>query len=117
MNRRPRIEKFLPRGGLGYLGLAVCAAVFAVTRLRGGSEAVVTAWAAVPICLWLALGLRVDDRHDESIDVLVEEARPRSLGRKWIEGENHVLVWRISTGIVVLSSFNVWLAYHLATRP
>src|SRR3954454_23653462 len=116
MSWRPRIEKGLPRGGLGYLGLAVCICVFAVTRFRGGTESVVVAWAAVPVCVWLAIGLRIDDRYDESIDVVIEEARPRIIGRKWIEGENKVFFWRISTAIVLLSAFNVWLAYHLETR-
>ena len=73
------------------------------------------AWAAVPLCLWLAIGLRIDDRNGESIDVVIEEARPRLISRKWIEGENHVLFWRISTGIVLLSVFNVWFAYHRET--
>jgi hypothetical protein len=112
MKRRPRIERGLPRGGLGYLGLAVCAGVFAFTRIRGGAESIVTAWAAVPFCVWLAIGLRIDDRHDESIDVVIEEARPRLIGRKWIEGENHVIFWRISTVIVLLSAFNVWFAFR-----
>lgn len=110
MSWRPRIEKGLPRGGLGYLGLAICGCVFAFTRLHDGSESVVVAWAAVPLCVWLAIGLHIDDRHDESIDVLIEEARPRIIGRKWIEGENQVLVWRISTVILLASALNVWLA-------
>ena len=111
MDWRPRIERGLPRGGLGYLGLAVCAGVFAFTRFHGGAESIVTAWAAVPFCVWLAIGLHVDDRLDESIDVVIEEARPRMIGRRWIEGENHVIFWRISTAIVLLSAFNVWFAY------
>src|SRR4051812_6239779 len=116
MDWRPRIERGLPRGGLGYLGLVVCAGVFAFTRIRGGAESIATAWAAVPFCVWLAIGLRVDDRLDESIDVVIEEARPRLIGRKWIEGENHVIFWRISTVIVVLSALNVWFAYHRETN-
>src|SRR4051812_306407 len=29
---------------------------------------------------------------------------------------SQVFFWRISTAIVLLSAFNVWLAYHLETR-
>ena len=111
MSWRPRIERGLPHGGLGYVGLAVCGGVFMFTRFCGGTESIRVAWAAVPLCVWLAIGLRIDDQNDESIDVVIEEVRPRLLGRKWIEGETRVLVWRISTGIVLLAALNVMLAY------
>lgn len=115
MSLRPRIEGGLPRGGLGYLGLAVCAGVFAFTRLHGGSESIVIAWAAILMCSWLAMGLRFDDRDDESIDVVIEEARPRFIGRRWIEGENQVLFLRISTLMIILSFLNVLFAYGRMT--
>ena len=116
MGWEPRLRRGLPRGGLGYLGLALCAVVFVVSAIVGGLPSIALAWSAAPLCLWLSLGLRADDRDDENIDLIVDERSRRGGPLRWLLGDSLPSVYRISTEIVVLAVINIVVAYGLEAK-
>jgi hypothetical protein len=122
MGWRPRVEHGLPRGGLGYLGLPICA-VFLLLQMKSmvppphdprrrslpvDPPPVAVVWSVVPVGIWLALGLRADDHDDESIDTVIEEER------RWpwylTSEETIVKVWRISTLTIALGAADLAIA-------
>jgi hypothetical protein len=70
---RPRLERGLPRGGLGYLGFLIGVAALIAAAWLDGPAAILAAGLAAPLCLWMGLGLRSDSRHGEAIDHVVFE--------------------------------------------
>src|SRR5262245_57401267 len=69
---------------------------------------VAVVWSVVPVGIWLALGLRADDRDDESIDTVISEER------RWpwylTSEETIVRVWRISTLTIALGVADLAIA-------
>jgi hypothetical protein len=95
-----RIQRGLPRGGIGYLGIPLgIAAVVAAIKLDP-SLALSIAGLAVPLCFWLGLGLRLDGDCDEVTDHVISESR-RHFDYLGIE-DRIVSVFRISTDVILL---------------
>ena len=66
----------------------------------GPAVALIVAALALPLCLWLGWGLRLDGDCDEVTDQVIIESRRRYdfLGVK----ENLISVFRLSTGVIFL---------------
>src|SRR5262249_50689251 len=113
---------------LGYLGLPVCF-VLTVLQLKSvvpprdegrwlwhwSPPPVAVVGSATAVGIWLALGLRADDRDDECADLVVEEEAHLwswvGLGK-----ETWVSVWRISTTTIILGivalALAAWRVWH-----
>jgi hypothetical protein len=94
----------------------LAAGVLAISVFVGGWPSIALAWSAAPLCLWLALGLRADDRDDENIDLIVDEHSRRGGPLRWILGDSLPTVYRVSTEIVVLAVINIVVAYGLEAK-
>jgi hypothetical protein len=97
---RVRIQSGLPRGGIGYAGVPLGVAALIVASKFGPTDALSVAALAVPLCLWLGMGLRLDGDDDEMTDQVIIESRQRYdfLGVK----ENWISIFRLSTGVILL---------------
>ena len=110
----PRIEKRLPRGRLGYLGIAtgigaLISSVTVNTRL-----ALLFCTLAAILSVWLAIGLRADYRAGEAVDELVFD-EDQTL-TEWVLGDTRTTVWRISSMVVVAALVAVAIVFARLLR-
>ena len=68
---KPRIEKWLPRGRLGYTGIATAGATLVVSLLCEPKWALLICVVGAIVSFWFAVGLRFDHDADEAIDIVV----------------------------------------------
>jgi hypothetical protein len=68
-----RLQRGLPRGGLGRVGWVPCLGALAAAFLVRADVAAVVGALAFPLCVWCALGLRQDDWAGEVHDHYVDE--------------------------------------------
>ena len=113
---RPRIHNGLPRGGLGYSGVVISAAIL-LASIKLDPEF------ALPICIggaiasiWFAVGLRMDSNADEAYDTLILTNEDDSLWDEFQETRTSVV--RISTIVIIAALASVAVCvYQLVALP
>lgn len=98
----PLFRNGLPRRGIGYLGIPVGGFAFVAALRLAPPWPLVAGLVALPLCVWLGLGLRADGEDGGATDRLVWESRKRY---DWFGvDDNAVTELRLSTGIFLLGA-------------
>ncbi len=103
-----RFVNGLPRGGLGHLGIVPAVGSVVLSLFVRAELAVLLCLAALPICIWSALGLRRDDAAGEVLDHY-EDGHSYSLSGL-LFGELEHPVRRRSNGIIALAVLGLGIA-------
>jgi hypothetical protein len=106
MAKGPRIARGLPRGGVGYGCIPVAIGALLVGCLGRGPVAVVVRCLALPLCIWLGLGLHRDDRFGEAIDILVMDSDDKGFWGTGSSGE----LWRLSSLSILACAVSIVIA-------
>ena len=110
-----RFRSGLPRGGIGYIGLGVGAGSICFARYGPNPASILVAALAVPLCLWLGLGLRVDGEDGEVADGVTWESRGRY---DWFGLKDHLVSeFRLSSAVIALGlvglAVALWQKYRI----
>lgn len=111
----PRLRRGLPRGGIGYLGVALGIGAVAVA-LRGRHPwPIVASFIAAPLCSWFGLGLRADGDDGEVTEQVTFEGRRR---HDWLDTQDHeVSEFRVSTAIILMGVVGCVIALYRLRYP
>ena len=103
---KPRIEKWLPRGRLGYTGIATAGATLVVSWLCAPKWALLICVAGAIVPFWFAVGLRFDYNADEADDTIVHRGTSERLGG-WLLDEETTTTFHISSMFVLVALIGV----------
>ena len=111
----PRLRRGLPRGGIGFLGLAVGAVAVALAFLGRPPWPLLGSAIAAPICLWFGLGLRADGDRGEVTEAVTWETKGKG---DWLYEKPHAVTeFRISSAIFLMAVTALAVAIYRLYDP